>query len=64
MQDEPMKPMLKSPGIKRLRLSYDEPPSNFAFKFNLRRYIGGPTLVEDTSLCYNALKVRRCSLTP
>jgi len=25
--------------------------------------IGGPTLVEDTSLCYNALKVRRCSLT-
>jgi hypothetical protein len=22
-----------------LKLNYDEPPSNFAFKFNLRRYI-------------------------
>jgi hypothetical protein len=30
--------MLKTPGIKRLKLSYDEPPSSFAFKFNLRRY--------------------------
>ena len=33
-----MKPMLKAPGTKRLKLKYDEPPSNFAFKFNLRRY--------------------------
>ena len=30
--------MLKAPGTKRLKLKYDEPLSNFAFKFNLRRY--------------------------
>jgi hypothetical protein len=29
---------LKAPGIKRLKLKYDKPLSNFAFKFNLRRY--------------------------
>ena len=32
---EPMKP----PGTERLRLQYDEPPSNLGFKINLRRYI-------------------------
>jgi len=36
-----MEPMLKAPRTKRLKLQYDEPPSNFAFKFNLRRYISG-----------------------
>jgi len=29
---------LKPPGTKRLKLQYDEPLSNFAFKFKLRRY--------------------------
>jgi len=29
------------PGTKRLKLKYDEPLSNVAFKFNLRRYIMG-----------------------
>ena len=38
VQVGPMKPMLKAPGTKRLKLKYDESPSNFAFKFNLRRY--------------------------
>jgi len=33
-----MKPKLKAPRTKRLKLSYDVPPSNFACKFNLRRY--------------------------
>jgi hypothetical protein len=33
-----MDPVLKVPGSKRLKLQYDEPPSNFALKFNLRRY--------------------------
>ena len=33
------KPTLNSPGTKRLKLRYDELVSNFAFKFNLRRYI-------------------------
>ena len=34
-----MNPTLKAPGSKRLNLYYDEPPSNFAFTSNLRRYI-------------------------
>ena len=39
MQVDPIKPNLKAPGSKRLKLKYDEPLSNFAFNFNLRRYI-------------------------
>jgi len=35
----PIKPKLKAPGIKLLKLKYDKPLSDFAFKFNLRRYI-------------------------
>ena len=41
-----MKPMLKAPGTKRLKLKYDQLLSillqfcfNFAFSFNLRRYM-------------------------
>ena len=33
-----MKPTLKAPGTKRLKLKYDNLLSSFAFKFNLRRY--------------------------
>jgi hypothetical protein len=36
-----MKPMFKAPGIKRLKLKYHEPLSNFAFNFVLHRYILG-----------------------
>ena len=43
MQVVPIKPTLKAPGTKRLKLKYDEALSNFAFKFNLRRYIKGNT---------------------
>jgi hypothetical protein len=38
VQVDPIKPTLKAPGTKRLKLQYDEPLSNFAFNFNLRRY--------------------------
>ena len=38
MQVEPIKPSLKALGTKRLKLKSDESPSNFAFKFNLRRF--------------------------
>ena len=41
VQIKPMKPTLKAPGTERLTLKYDEPLSNFAFKFNLRRYTWG-----------------------
>ena len=33
-----MKPKLKAPGTKRLRLQYDVPLSNFALNYDLRRY--------------------------
>jgi hypothetical protein len=34
-----MKPELKAPGIKRSKLKHDDSLLNFAFKFNLSRYI-------------------------
>jgi len=34
-----MKPTLKPPGSKRLKLYHEKLLSNFAFNFNLRRYI-------------------------
>ena len=39
MQIGPIKPTLKAPGTKRLKLKCDVLLSNVAFKFNLRRYI-------------------------
>ena len=36
-----LKPKLKPPGTKRLKLEYDGLLSNFGFKFNLRRYTKG-----------------------
>jgi hypothetical protein len=39
---------LKPPGTKRLKLRYDEAPSIFAFKFNLRRYTSGAVGVAVT----------------
>jgi hypothetical protein len=38
VQVEPMKPVLKAPGTKRLKLTYDGLFSNVAFNINLRRY--------------------------
>jgi hypothetical protein len=43
VQVAPMKPKSKPPGTKRLKLKHDEPLSNFAFKFDMRRYsVGAP----------------------
>jgi hypothetical protein len=43
---EPMKPVLKLPGIKRLTLECDELVSKFAFNFNLRHYnVGKSSLI-------------------
>jgi len=33
-----MKPTMRAPGTKLVKLEYDKLISNFAFKFNLRRY--------------------------
>jgi len=38
VQADPMKPTLKPPGTKRLKLKHDEWLSNVAFSFILRRY--------------------------
>ena len=38
VQVDPMKPTLKPPGSKRLKLEHEKQLSNFAFTFNLRRY--------------------------
>jgi len=38
VQIVPMNPQLKPPGTKILKLKHDEPLSNFAFNFKLRRY--------------------------
>ena len=39
MHVDPIKPTLKAPGTKRLKLKYDILLSSFAFDFNLCRYI-------------------------
>jgi hypothetical protein len=38
VQIDPMKPMLKPPRTKRLKLKCDILLSSYSFKFNLRRY--------------------------
>jgi hypothetical protein len=38
VQVDPIKPTSKPPGTKRLKPKFDGPLSNFAFKFNLRRF--------------------------
>jgi len=42
VQVDPVKPKFRLPGIERLTLKCDEPLSNVAFKFNLRRYTWAP----------------------
>jgi hypothetical protein len=38
VQLDPIEPPLKAPGIKLLKLKYEELLSNFGCRFNLRRY--------------------------
>jgi hypothetical protein len=47
VQVDPIKSTLKPPGTKRLNLQYDEPLSNFAFKFNLCRYTVAENRLSD-----------------
>jgi hypothetical protein len=39
VQVDPIKPALKAPGSKRLKLKYAGPLSDFTFNIDLRRYI-------------------------
>ena len=51
VQVDPIKRTLKAPGINRLKLQYDEPPSNFALCFNLSRYTSAsPTMTTTTTM--------------
>jgi hypothetical protein len=59
-----MKPTLKAPGTKHLKLKYDEPLLKLAFKFNLRHYNEA-----FWHWCYITSEVKRhlarwCTLTP
>jgi hypothetical protein len=63
-----MKPMLKPPATKHLKLECDERLSNFAFNCNLRRYTMGlcalsPTQDSTVMACPGLNKVGRCRLT-
>ena len=62
MQLHPIKPTLKPPGTKRLQLTYDEPLSNFASKFKLRRYVKDKWKRPDVQVLVVSPKVRRCWL--
>jgi hypothetical protein len=53
VQVDPIKPTLKAPGTKRLKLNYEVPLSNFAFKSNVRLYIKSAALAE---LCCRVLE--------
>ena len=57
MQVDPLKPKLKPPGTKLLKLEYDGRLSNFGFRFSLRRYNTTGDKVRAAG------KVGRCSLT-
>jgi hypothetical protein len=64
VQVDPIKHTLKAPGPQRLKLEYDGLLSNFAFKFNWRRYIkgeleGAPDLTkEQVKSLFNKLTER------
>jgi hypothetical protein len=45
VQVDPIRPTLKSPGTKRMKVKYYKPLSNVAFKFNMRRYTTDPAHV-------------------
>jgi len=46
LQIDPIKPKLKAPGTKLLKLKWDGTLLKFAFKLNLRRYILDPDCEE------------------
>ena len=56
VQVDPVKPKWKPPGTKRLKLKCDILLSNFAFKFNLRRYT-----MARTSTSVTTVAARRCT---
>ena len=62
MQVDPMKPKLKPPGTKRLKLKCAMLLSTSAFRFNLRHY-SEAALRGELAAEQSRTKVRRCRLT-
>ena len=61
MQVDPIKPALKAPGTKRLKLTYGmELISKVAFKFKLRRYNQVLLTTNDQGLRFVKIRVRSC----
>jgi hypothetical protein len=58
---DPMKPKLKPPGTKRLKLEHFTLLSTFAVKLNLRRYIKEVNIVDTPGT--NVILVERCRST-
>ena len=54
VQVDPIKPKLKLPGTKRLKLKCEGPLSICAFKFNLRRYNTGFYRLAECGRVYKA----------
>jgi len=52
----PVRPRVDRAWFQRLKLDYDEPLSNFAFNFNLRRYH------KYVKKLVKSIEVRRCRL--
>ena len=66
MQVDLIKPVLKASGTVRLKLKCDVLITNFAFKFNLRRYTLAHLTLRDRDAFFasETLRwVRRCRLT-
>ena len=65
MQVDPITPKLKPPGTKHLKLKCDILLSDFAFKFNLRRYskVTFRLLNKKWGAIYGGAKAGRCMLT-
>jgi hypothetical protein len=57
---QPINPMLKAPGIKRLKLRYDTLLSNFALNFNLRRFPTACRARGQTAARGETLSARSC----
>ena len=62
-----MKPTLKAPGTKPLKLKFDKLLSSCAFRINLRRYNEAKKQLGDANFLLKLVefdKVARCRLTP
>ena len=62
MQVDPMKPKLKPPGTKHLKLKFDILLSTSAFKFNLRRYTEAEAAAEAAAVAGAAHKLVKTSI--